>query len=79
MTQNGSIREKKVVEIEIWEFRPPNGSLGSRLSHFLPIFTNEDLDGFFDFGWLDMVGIVYNDSTNCSRSLDNHQLPVWMP
>ena len=34
---------KKVVEIKIWDFRPPNGSLGPRLSHFTPIFKNEDL------------------------------------
>ena len=29
---------KKVVENEIWVFRPPIGSLGPRLSHFSKIF-----------------------------------------
>ena len=33
---------------------------------------------FFDFDWLDMLDIAYSSSTNCSRSLDNHPLPVWM-
>ena len=72
MTQNGSIREKKVVEIEIWEFRPPNGSLGPRLSHFLPIFKNEDLVDFFNFGWLDMSYIAYYESTDYSKPFDIH-------
>ena len=66
---------KKVVEIEIWDFRPPNGSLGPRLSHFLPIFKNEDFVDFFDFGWLDMLDIAYSSSTNGSRSLDNQESP----
>ena len=70
--------QKKVVEIEIWEFRPPIGSLGPRLSHFSPIFKNEDLVNFFDFGWLDMLDIAYYDITNSFRLLDNHQLPDLM-
>ena len=63
---------KKVVEIEIWEFRPPIGSLGPRLSHFSQIFKNEDLVDFFDFGWLDMSYIAYYDSTDCYKPFDIH-------
>ena len=76
--QNGSIREKKVVKIEIWEFRSPNGSLGPRLSHFLQIFKNEDLDNFFDLSWLDMVDIAYNDSIDCYKPFDIHWLHNWV-
>ena len=61
-----------MVEIEIWEFRPPNGSLGPRLSHFLPIFKNEDFVDFFDFGWLDMSDIADYNSTDCYEAFDIH-------
>ena len=53
------------------------GHQASRLSHFSPIFENQVFVEFFDFGWLDMFDIAYNDSTNCSYQLDNPQLPVW--
>ena len=53
------------------------GHQASRLSHFPTIFENEDLVDSFDFGWLDMVDIAYNDSTNCFKALGSHQLPVW--
>ena len=54
------------------------GHQASRLGHFSAIFENEDLIDFLDFGWLDMVDIAYNDSTNCFQPLDNHKLPVWV-
>ena len=44
-------------------------------SHFSTIFENEVLVDFIDFGWLDMLDIAYSSSTNCSRSLDNQELP----
>ena len=47
----------------------------SRLSHFSPIFENQVLVDFFDFGWLDMLDIAYSSSTNGSRSLDNQESP----
>ena len=78
MTQNGSIRKKKIIENEIWEFHLPIGHQGPRLSHFLKIFENEVLVDFFEFGWLDVFDIAYNDSTHCSKPFDNHQLPGWM-
>ena len=49
--------------------------MGTRLSHFSTIFENEVLVDFIDFGWLDMLDIAYSSSTNCSRSLDNQELP----
>ena len=49
--------------------------MGTRLSHFWPFFENEVLVDFIDFGWLDMLDIAYSSSTNCSRSLDNQELP----
>ena len=47
----------------------------SRLSHFSTNFENEVLVDFNDFGWLDMLDIAYSSSSNCSRSLDNQELP----
>ena len=65
ITQNGPIRENKWF-LAIFIFFPFTvGHQASRLSHFSTIFENEDLVDFFDLGWLDMVDIAYNDSTNC--------------
>ena len=50
-------------------------TVGTRLSHFSTIFENEVLVDFIDFGWLDMLDIAYSSSSNCSRSLDNQELP----
>ena len=61
-----------MVENEIWEFRPPIGSLGPKISQFSPIFKNEDLVDFFDFGWLDMSYIAFYDSTERYKSFDIH-------
>ena len=61
-----------MIEIEIWDFRPPNESLGPRLSHFSPIFKNEDFVDFFDFGWLDMSYIAFYDSTERYKPFDIH-------
>ena len=72
MTNEWFNSRKKVVEIEIWALRPSNGSLGPRLSHFLPIFKNEDLVDFFDFGWLDMSYIAFYDSTERYKPFDIH-------
>ena len=47
----------------------------SRLSHFSTIFENEVLVDFIDLGWLDMHDIAYFSSNNCSRSLDNQEIP----
>ena len=49
--------------------------MGTRLSHFSTNFENEVLVDFNDFGWLDMLDIAYSSSSNCSRSLDNQELP----
>ena len=78
MTQNGSICEKKWSKSKFENSALPMGPWVPDLVIFLPIFKNEDLVNFFDFGWLDMVDMAYNDSTNCFKPLDNHQLPVWM-
>ena len=65
ITQNGRIRENNwfLAIFDVFPFTV--GHQASRLSHFSTIFENEDLVDFFDFGWLDMVDIAYNDSTNC--------------
>ena len=42
---------------------------------FRRFFENEEFVDFFDFGWLDMCYIAYSSSTNCSRSLDNQEIP----
>ena len=65
ITQNGPIRENKWFLAIFIFFAFTVGHQASRLSHFSTIFENEDLVDFFDFGWLDMVDIAYNDSTNC--------------
>ena len=75
MTQNGPIRENKWFLAIFNFFSFTVGHQALRLSHFSPIFENEDLVDFFDFGWLDMVDIAYSSSTNGYLSLDNHQLP----
>ena len=58
--------------MEIWEFRPPIGSLGPRLGHFSTIFKNEDLVDFIDFGSLDMFYIAYYDGTDCYKPFYIH-------
>ena len=65
ITQNGPIRENKWFLAIFIFFAFTVGHQASRLSHFSTIFENEDLFDFFNFGWLDMVDIAYNDSTNC--------------
>ena len=65
ITQNGPIRENKWFLAIFNFFSFTVGHQALRLSHFSPIFENEDLVDFFDFGWLDMVDIAYNHSTNC--------------
>ena len=52
-----------------------SGHQASRLSHFSTNFKNEVLVDFNDSGWLDMLDIAYSSSSNCSRSLDNQELP----
>ena len=78
ITQNGPIRENKwfLAIFDIFPFTV--GHQASRLSHFSTNFENEVFVDFYDFGWLDIVDIAYNDSTNCSEPLENYLLPVWM-
>ena len=42
--------------------------------HFFPSHRSPVLIDNFDFGRLDMLDIVYSDSTNYSRPLDNQDL-----
>ena len=66
ITQNGPIRENKWFLTIFIFFAFTLSHQALRLSHFSSIFENEDLVDFFDFGWLNMFDIAYNDSTNCS-------------
>ena len=55
-----------------FNFFPLHWSPGFQtFDNFSTIFENEVLVDFFDFGRLDMLDIVYSDSTNYSRPLDN--------
>ena len=69
MTQNASIREKKWSKSKFENFALPLGPWVPDLSHSLPIFKNEVLFDFSDFGWLDMLGIAYYGSTDCYKLL----------
>ena len=72
---NGSIRKVRWFSAIFNFFSFTLVHQASRLSHFSTIFENEVLVDFIDFGWLDMLDIAYSSSTNCSRSLDNQELP----
>ena len=74
-TPNGSIRKVRWFLAIFIFFAFTLVHQASRLSHFSTNFENEVLVDFNDFGWLDMLDIAYSSSSNCSRSLDNQELP----